>query len=304
MAVTKGVSNNGTVARQAIPIGDMIADDQLEKLEALAASQVNALSQPEKGVFSRALQMSRVINQMRSLITKDVMKHIMPLQGSKLGFRTDNDSSGGYSEDVVKECLIEAVLNGAMPCGNEFNIIASNSYLTKEFFIRRLREWPGLTDLRIELGVPVTGNGGALVECYAYWKLDGVDDSIECKKTDKADLRICVRVNNGAIVDATLGKAERKLRAKIWAKLTGSNSTVDGEVGDTDLPPNTIVVNQQREPVLGAMEIMDRIGEVKGSKELDKLVLVIQQSIDAKEIDQQQADHLRGMIQERRREFK
>lgn len=235
--VLEETTNITTRPAAAIDIGGLMPAAKLSQLEALIESQVSALSNPAAGTFRRALQMSKAIADMRTLISKEVLSHIMPLQGSRLGFRTDKDQNGGYPAEVVKECLIEAVLNGAMPCGNEFNIIAGNAYLTREFFTRRLREWPGLTDLVIEMGVPAVGNGGALVECRATWRLNGVPDSVHCRKTADSDSRIPVRVNANAIVDATLGKAERKLRARVWAKLTGSASSGEGDVEDMERLP-------------------------------------------------------------------
>ncbi|MFK5282891.1 hypothetical protein ACI3PL_25325, partial [Lacticaseibacillus paracasei] len=69
----------------------------------------------------------------------------MALQGNRLGFKTDKDKSGGYPESVVKNCLIEAVLLGIQPTGNQFNIIAGNMYPTKEGCGYLLNNFKGLS---------------------------------------------------------------------------------------------------------------------------------------------------------------
>lgn len=198
----------------------------------------------EQNRFGRALKLANGIKQLKDAITP-LMPLIMELQGTSLGFRTDKDKDGGYGEEVVKECAIECILRGGQLVGNEMNIIASRFYATKEFFTRALREFPGLTKLEMFPGVPALGNGGALVPYIATWNLNGVSDRLEKiaklgtdNKTVVEDTRICVRVNNGMGSDAILGKAERKMRAAIYSRITGSN-VLDADVTDD---PKTIVI--------------------------------------------------------------
>lgn len=175
------------------------------------------------GSFQRAFQLARGVSQLRELITPEMMRDIMALQNTQLGFKTDKQD--GYEMAVVKECLIQARLMGAYPVGNEFNIISAQTYLTKNFFIRTLREFPGLTDLRRNFGVPkLVSETGAIVAVGATWKLDGRSDSI-------SDREIPIRVNKGMGPDAILGKAHRKLDAMIYSQITGTEMT-DGEADE------------------------------------------------------------------------
>ncbi len=176
----------------------------------------------------------------------------MALQGTGLGFLTDKDvakngEKPGYPITDVKLVAIEAALMGAHWVGNEFNIISCRPYLTKNFFTRKLREFDGFTDLKLFPGVPVlAGEKGALVPYVATWKLNGVEDRIERLVTKLADNReiderICVKVNSGMGADAILGKAERKIKAAIYGRLTGSE-VADGDVDDV-LPKKPAVAN-------------------------------------------------------------
>lgn len=240
MATMNSGRTNGqqrSISRRPVNLPANIDQESVNSIDALIFSQVNELSQADGSIFGRAMVMARAVNDLREAITPEMMKSVMALQGTKLGFRTDKDREGGYPEDVVKECLIESLLYGAMPTGNEMNIIASNAYLTLEFFRRKLREWPGLTDLEISLGIPVMSDKGAAVECFATWKIDEHDMRVEFLKTEKHDNRIAVKVNAGMGFDAVLGKAERKLRARIYQKITGSVRTLDGDADD--VPPVT-----------------------------------------------------------------
>jgi hypothetical protein len=69
-------------------------------------------------------------------------------------------------------------------------------------------------------------DGGALVPYRASWKLNGKPDELNCIVwTDEDgvvhDDRIPVRVNSGQIIDATMGKAKKKMKQRIWARITG-----------------------------------------------------------------------------------
>ena len=64
----------------------------------------------------------------------------------------------------------ETVLRGVRIVGNEFNIISGRPYITKEGFSRLVREWPGLTELRLMPGVPATQANRALIAYRAVKK--------------------------------------------------------------------------------------------------------------------------------------
>jgi len=204
--------------------------------------------------FSQAISMAGAMQEIRASLTDEVMqKAIMPLMNSKLGFRTDKDPNRpawnkrtqkmeapeSYKIATVRECLIEATLRGLPPVGNCWNIIASQSYTTKEglwFLIGK--KVPGLTDFKVCVGVPkmihAAGDArnaaddeakGALVACYATWKMHGV--------VDRTDRDIPIRVNAMMGSDAIMGKAERKILAAAYAQITGT-VLGEGDVSEGD----------------------------------------------------------------------
>jgi hypothetical protein len=197
-----------------------------EKIQALDAviSQCSLQHMDGATQFEAMFKMAAGMRELRSLITEDAMKDVMQLQNTSLGFRTDK-AQGGYGVDVVKDCVIEASLRGLRPVGNEFNIISGRLYVTKEGLSRLVREYPGVTDLRLSPAVPVMRNGGAIVLYKATWNLDG--------KTQSLEREFPVRVNSGMGADAIIGKATRKMLAAIYGQLTGSEHALpEGEVGD------------------------------------------------------------------------
>lgn len=187
--------------------------------------------------MTRTVVLAKGMHDLRQAMTKDLVSTVfMPLQGYKLGFRTDKDKEGGYPWEIVRDVAIEAMVRGFQPCGNEFNIIGGNFYATKEGMDRKVSEFPGLTNLNLVPGVPKMGDGGALVPYEATWKINGKPDRLECKLTKttegEEDRRIPVKVNSGQGADAILGKAERKMLARIYKRISGQ--TIDeADVVDT-----------------------------------------------------------------------
>lgn len=178
--------------------------------------------------WHKAIAVAKAIREIKELMQGEVLQDVLYLQGSPLGFLTDKDRDGGYPPEVVRDVVIEATLRGLSVVGNEFNIIASRMYATKNGVTRLVRELPGLTDLKIVDGRPEPANNGqgAFVPMKATWLLNGKPDSLE--------VSIPVRVNSGMGADAILGKATRKILGRIHARITGSNQMIDEE-GDHEI---------------------------------------------------------------------
>ena len=197
-------------------------DAQLARIDEIteqrSLAQLEGLSKTR-----RAIELARTMNELRKLISGPILNEFMALAGSDLGFRTDKDKEANqYPPEVVRDVLIEGMLRGANPIGNEINIIAGKCYLTKAYFERMVRNL--VSELRVIEGVPETAQSGrgALVPMTATWIYKGHRDELRCIKTDAEDNRIAVRVNAGMGIDAILGKAYRKLYARIYRRVTGS----------------------------------------------------------------------------------
>lgn len=188
--------------------------------------------------FREELAVAQAINDMRAALTPEVMAPLMALMNSDLGFRTDRDPMQGertgrrvdpYPVDVVRECFIEAKLRGFRSVGNEWNIISGRFYAAKNGLRRKVLEYPGLTDYREVLGLPrvAADKGGATVHCRATWKRDGIADALEDD--------FPIRLNSYMGADAILGKAQRKLLARVYHRL-GGIMTPEGEASDEPEP--------------------------------------------------------------------
>lgn len=208
-------------------------------------AQTYALAQLKaKGRLERAVMLARGIKAIRGAL-EPIMPEVMPLMNCRVGFLTDRDPQRSRSDKAVtpytvgqvREALIEALLRGLYPVGNEFNIISGSCYTTKEGYERLVRELPGLTDLKVAPGVPHLREGGAVVRVGATWKLDGKAMVLE-DEDGKPTPSIAVRLNAGMGTDAAIGKALRKAYARIYQRVTG---TVHSD-GAADEPPDLPVL--------------------------------------------------------------
>ena len=176
--------------------------------------------------FERAYATAQSIEVLKTLLTPEYMAPIMQLQGNRLGFKTDKDKSGGYPMDAVKNCLIEAVLMGLQPFGNEFNIIAGNTYATKEGVGRLLATWKGLKYSLI-CGVPKPASDGksAVVDVNIKWTIN--------QEAKEETIPISVKMDAYTTVDAMVGKATRKGRAWLLSAISGIE-IVEADVTDIE----------------------------------------------------------------------
>lgn len=227
------------VTPEAIERATVEIDKALEQCSIETLKELPAIKQAV--VLAKGVQMLRA-----ALPDKIVAELFMPLQGTKLGFRTDRDNAKEgpreYPIPVVRECAIEAMIRGFRPVGNEFNIIGANFYATKEGLDRKLRELDGVTNIEHHPGVPsVSADGKSAVVPYRV-KLVFRGEPLEFNFTKttlengvEIDQRIPIRVNAGQGPDAILGKARRKALARVYDRLTGSNiETPEGDVADAE----------------------------------------------------------------------
>ena len=168
--------------------------------------------------FERAYATAQSIQILKELLTPEYMQPIMLLQGNRLGFKTDKDKSGGYPMEQVQNCLIEAVLMGLQPYGNQFNIIAGNMYPTKEGVGSLLATWKGLKYSLI-CGVPKPNQDGksAVVDVTIKWEIN--------RENKEETIPFSIKMDAYTSIDALIGKATRKGRAWLASAISGIEIT-------------------------------------------------------------------------------
>jgi len=214
-------------------------ETDVQKMDETLALQQSALVDLRGKTFQAAALTAKAMIALREMFDRPGVMETMviPLRGSKLGFRTDRDVGGKqpYSDNELKDPVIEGLLKGARLTGNEINIIAGGAYLTREFFQRILSETVGL-DYKVVHGIPRTQPGGCTITSAVTFTYQG--------KTEKEDLELAIKGDKYSTVDAYRGKADRKARAWLYSRLTGvcvSDADIDDheaiDVRSTVVPP-------------------------------------------------------------------
>jgi hypothetical protein len=231
-------------------------DDATTEIEA-ALERCNASALAALPALKQAVTLAGGVQRLRRALSDDIMQRIfMPLQNTVLGFLTDQKQ--GYDIATVRDCVIEAMIKGAQPVNNEFNIISGRCYIAKNGLKRMVMQWPGLTNLVVTPGVPeMAPNSTALIAMRATWIQDGKRQELYRGKTATEDTRIAVRVNAGMGPDAIIGKAERKLYKAIFEVLSGHSVTIDD--GDAIDTVGQVVAASEPAPVPGAEQEGRRI---------------------------------------------
>lgn len=114
-------------------------------------------AQIEGDTVAEAMAMAFGMAEMQDAITQhpEASDVIARTAGHKWGFRTDNDTEGkgsNYDRGVLIACFCEAALMKLKAVGNEFNIIQSDVYVTREGWCGKLDRLPGVTEIEITPG--------------------------------------------------------------------------------------------------------------------------------------------------------
>jgi hypothetical protein len=238
-----------------------ISQDQELVSQELNNQVLAVLSNKVEG-FQKAFIMASAIQVLKDRLSPEFMKPIMALQGSNLGFKTDKDKSSGYPEVEVKACLIDAVLLGLQPTGNEFNIIAGNMYPTRQGFGSLLKKINGLK-YSISYSNPIFTQDKSSATCVTTikWELNG--------EKNQQEVEFAIKSNAYATADAILGKAERKARRWLFNTVEGTDIP-DGDV--TDIPhtevkstinPERIAKEKERERVIKHITNSKNVSELE-----------------------------------------
>lgn len=202
----------------------------------LAVNKASQIYRMEENA-SKIFKIAAAVDTIQGFLTNDAMQPIMKLQNKSIGFKSDKDN--GYNLEIVRDCLIDAMMVGVEPVGNQFNIIGGKMYVTKEGFFHLLKHYEGLEYYETE---PIAESfkqvgGVAEIKCNIKFKESGKEE-VKLTKTYK--------VKNHATYgsyDAVVGKMERKARKDIFERLTNIELS-DGET-DSELDPTKEIKPQE-----------------------------------------------------------
>jgi hypothetical protein len=175
------------------------------------------------------------------LIHNRYIEAIMPLVDTHLGFRTDSDR---YTNEQLTGFVVDCLLHNDSLVGNEVNLIKGKRFVTKEGWIRKLKDLGAIgilptaftpVDVDVRQGEKTT-TVSARVPVIAKCWFRGREYVVKCIELPEGDARILVdgmaNTKQAAIVQAK-GKAEARALAKLHAMLTGRGD-------DDDIPAEVI----------------------------------------------------------------
>jgi len=207
--------------------------------------------------FEKAMTMAHVVGQLKNELSKpEVISALMPLQGLNIGFLTDSKLPAGYPLQVVIDCMIEAVMQGVYPTGNEFNIIAGKCYITKNGMKRKLENLGYIKNIKLKF-IDYKENGNyANVKMLIDWH-----DS-RTNENHSESLSLLVKSDRFSTCDNILGKATRKARAWLFENVTGE-SVPDGDAEMVDYKD----ITEQQKPIEKKLNEL-----IEGSETWNKVV--------------------------------
>jgi hypothetical protein len=178
--------------------------------------------------FGAAFIAVGIVAKLREALTDEVMNKVfMPLMNTKIGFLTDKTGRSKktgqpeplYDIETVRLSIIDAVSIGLLPTGNQFNIIASRMYPTKEgytYLLRRLGV-KYMLDVSYDKG---TNQNCAEIPVKISYEHNGDKNSFSITATVKKD--------GYSSHDQLRGKAERRGKRALYEYITGC------DFGDAD----------------------------------------------------------------------
>lgn len=254
---------------------------QADIAKRLNASVMSVMGAKTMLGFEKAFLVAKAVGELKEILTTEYMQPIMDLQDNRLGFKTDKQKDGGYALEKVKNCLIEAVLTGVQPYGNQFNIIAGNCYITKEGFGYLLSNFPGLS-YEIMPGLPKVNQEktGAAITMKIVWQL-------QADKQERS-LEIPIKMDAYTTVDAIIGKATRKARAWLYNTITGS------EVADGDVETEVRLIPEKPDVDKEEQRLIDLINSCTTVEKLKALSAKVETSSKLTDIYNYKMDSLNG----------
>ena len=197
----------------------IISDTDLQKANEVDNAVNTLLTSGLKGL-ALTIAKTKVVGMIGDYLSTDVMKPVMALEGKKYGFLTDQKGEDKYKPEIVKDCFIEAIVQGVEPTGNQFNIIGGKCYITKEGCTHKLKKNGVYTNVSFGLSYKKEGSNITVMPTTIDWVLkDGVTKGTKT-------IEFPIRVFDKTTEQAMRGMAERDIKAWLIDELTGVQISV------------------------------------------------------------------------------
>lgn len=229
----------------------VVAPETTEMFQALE-KQTAMIAVMEPGMTKSFHVASLIKNYQVAMDQPGVMDVFMGFQNNPLGFRTDSKKGSEYPPSIVRDCIIQAMMMGVTPIGNQFNIIAARAYLTKEgcqHKLDKMMEAGKLDSYYLDsqefLGFDKSTQT-AKIRTVVSWSSGGKKhshDIIVCPKFDfKRDYKTGKPTDEvSSSLDQLYGKAKRKALAWLIERVSGEHIS-EGDATEEDYIDTTASV--------------------------------------------------------------
>ncbi len=208
---------------KALALQSLVSQEQQDQF-ALICKEAGALQLASN--CNAAFTATIVVTKLRNFLTDDIIENIFrPLMNTRIGFMTDrrpttkNPNPHPYSNQVIRDAIIDGLTIGLFPTGNQINIIAERMYPTKEGFTALLKKM-GVKYV-VSIGADTNRvQGYAEIPCKVDYMYNGEKNSFTLMAT--------VRKDEYSSPDQLRGKAERRAKKALYEYITGC------DFGDAD----------------------------------------------------------------------
>lgn len=227
-----------------------------------------------ENTMAKSLAISNGYMQLRQCLEiPEVKQLVLGFAGTPIGFVTDKDKKGGYGQEVVLNCVLEALTNGATVHGNEFNIIAGRCYFAQNFFARMLREWCFLHSCQRSInskGIPsVIGKKGNQdiyeVKMTIAWKMPAM-----AERATQVNIYALI----GMSTDQVIGKAMKRASQWLYNELSNNNFSVAPDDEDF-VDSSATTVKEEVKTATNGKTSLDRLIEKHGQEKVVEKMLAM-----------------------------
>lgn len=234
--------------------------------------------------FMRPLVVAQALHELRGAIGPDVLAVVRSMENTPLGFRTDRPPGGKampYPDEVLRDCVIQGMLDGLGFSHNQWNIIGGNYYVTKNGWRKKLQD-AGCSQIVAQVEAPlpseISEQGGgersskftAPMAAHASCTHKGQTYSVSMAATPERDTRRIVSAY-GRDVGEAIGQMSGKAEATILRKLYH----LCCDIPETDEPepiPEPIVIERAPESTPEQRDLYQRcLAELQAAKTFDAL---------------------------------
>ena len=268
-----------------------MADNKLIKAEAFAATgkaMTSARQYASELVatdnFMRPLVTAQAQNALREAIGPEVLAVVRSMENTPLGFRTDRPPGGKampYPDDVLRDCVIQGMLDGLGFSHNQWNIIGGNYYVTKNGWRKKLQD-VGCSQIVVQVDAPlpseISEQGGgdrsskftAPMAAHASCVHNGKPYSVSMAATPERDTRRIVSAY-GRDVGEAIGQMSGKAEATILRKLYHLCCDIP-ELDEPEPVPEPIVIERTPDSTPEQRDMYQRcLTDLQAAKALDQL---------------------------------